>query len=131
VFLLFSFHFFFISILFLGNVFQFSGSIVQWVVPASGSYVILANGAEGGLSFYDGFGGPGASMQGIFELLAGQTLSILVGGQPLSSSGFPAGGGGTFVALGANYTNSTPLIVAGGGGGIYSNSLNCGNVQIS
>jgi hypothetical protein len=102
---------------------------VQWVVPASGSYVILASGAEGGFDYY-GAGGPGASMQGIFELLAGQTLSILVGGQPLSSSGYPAGGGGTFVALGANYTNSTPLIVAGGGGGVYGNNLDCGNVQI-
>ncbi len=29
------------------------------------------------------------------------------------------GGGGTFVALGSDYTTATPLIVAGGGGGAY------------
>jgi hypothetical protein len=29
---------------------------------------------------------------------------------------FPAGGGGSFVALGASLSTATPLIVAGGGG---------------
>jgi hypothetical protein len=30
-----------------------------------------------------------------------------------------AGGGGTFVALGSNFATATPLIVAGGGAGVY------------
>jgi hypothetical protein len=32
----------------------------------------------------------------------------------------PGGGGGSYVANGANYTTATPMIVAGGGGGSYS-----------
>jgi hypothetical protein len=65
-------------------------------------------------------------MQGVFALVAGETLSILVGQQAGASvSKIPAGGGGTFVALGANYTTATPLLVAGGGAGVY-NSAACG-----
>ena len=58
-------------------------------------------------------------MTGTFNVTPGQELSILVGQEP-SGSGYPAGGGGTYVALGANYTSATPLIVAGGGGGCYT-----------
>jgi hypothetical protein len=93
---------------------------VQWVVPATGAYQILAKGAQG--CAYSGLnGGRGASMQGVFSLTAGQTLSILVGQQPCATTiVYPGGGGGSFVALGASYTTATPLIVAGGGGGVYS-----------
>jgi hypothetical protein len=100
-------------------VFFATGSIVQWTVPVSGSYTILAKGAQGCAT--TGYvGGMGASMQGVFWFTAGQVLSILVGEQPVASSSFPGGGGGSFVALGSSFTTATPLLVAGGGGGVYS-----------
>jgi hypothetical protein len=41
-------------------------------------------------------GGLGASLQGVFYLFAGQSLSILVGQQPCrSGTKYPGGGGGT------------------------------------
>ena len=104
----------------LGSSFSATGTIVQWVVPATGPYSIVARGAQGCAS--SGLlGGRGASMQGIFSLTAGETLSILVGQQPCATTTlYPGGGGGSFVALGANYATATPLVVAGGGGGVYS-----------
>ena len=98
--------------------FSYSGSIVTWSVPSTGSYIISANGAQG-CAYTSLSGCLGASMQGVFALTAGQTLSILVGQQPCASTTlYPGGGGGTFVALGASYTTATPLLVAGGGGGM-------------
>ena len=96
--------------------FSYTGSITSWVVPATGSYTITAVGAQGGGA--SGIGGLGASMQGVFSLTAGQTLTILVGQQGIQTGSFPSGGGGTFVALGASYTTATPLIVAAGGAGV-------------
>jgi hypothetical protein len=97
-----------------------TGSIIQWVVPSTGSYVIFAAGAQGAFTA-GSLGGSGATMQGVFALVAGQTLSILVGKQPTSPTTlYPAGGGGSFVALGASYSTATPLIVAGGGGAGYN-----------
>jgi hypothetical protein len=98
---------------------------VQWTVPATGSYTIFAKGAAGSGSFNSG--GAGASMQGTFNLVSNQVLSILVGEQrpTITTTTTRSGGGGTFVALGADYTTATPLIVAGGGGG---NAYNYGGL---
>jgi hypothetical protein len=100
--------------------FAYSGSIVNWTVPACvTSITITAKGASGG--YYPGYTpGYGASMTGTFAVTPGQVLSILVGQSPGSCSCFPGGGGGTFVALGGTYSSATPMIVAGGGGGAYS-----------
>ena len=89
--------------------------IQEWIVPQTGQYRILANGAQGG-----GTGGLGARMQGDFNLTQGQKLFIVVGQQGLGAVDGNAcgGGGGSFVATGsATYTTATALIVAGGGGG--------------
>ncbi|NCU77329.1 MAG: hypothetical protein EBV59_10410, partial [Synechococcaceae bacterium WB7_1C_051] len=89
--------------------------IQEWIVPQTGLYRILANGAQGG-----GNGGLGARMQGDFNLTQGQKLFIVVGQQGLGAQDGNAcgGGGGSFVATGnATYTTSTAVIVAGGGGG--------------
>jgi hypothetical protein len=89
--------------------------IQEWIVPQTGLYRILANGAQGG-----GNGGLGARMQGDFNLTQGQKLFIVVGQQGLGAQDGNAcgGGGGTFVATGnATYTTATAVIVAGGGGG--------------
>ena len=98
--------------------FDYTGAITTWTVPAGvTSVTINAKGAQGGTS--TGTGGLGANMTGTFAVTPGQVLSILAGQQP-AVNGYPGGGGGTFVALGASYATSTPLIVAGGGSGAQS-----------
>ncbi len=88
--------------------------IQRTVVPYSGSYFIAAAGASGGDGYEDSgsSGGGGANMSGYFELLAGDTLNIVVGQKGTTSQG-GGGGGGTFVWL----SNGDLLIAAGGGGG--------------
>lgn len=83
--------------------FAYSGTIVNWTVPATGQYILSADGAQGGSS-----GGFGAKIKGTFNLTQGHILQILVGQSPTSG-----GGGGSFIY---NSTNSTLLIGAGGGG---------------
>jgi hypothetical protein len=62
---------------------------VNWIVPDSGLYTITAKGAQGGAR--PGYtSGLGASMQGVFSLAFGQTLSILVGEKPIDAQ-YPGG----------------------------------------
>ena len=89
-----------------------NNGIQEFVVPLTGTYIIEASGASGGDG--NGYqGGYGARMQGEFFLQAGDIINVLVG-QKGNSEGYSggSGGGGTFVTV-----NSTPYIVAGGGGG--------------
>ena len=99
-----------------------TGTIQEWIVPQTGQYRITAVGARGAGSN----GGRGAKMSGVFVLIKGEVLKILVG--QIGTVGtwqrnvqeryyLPGGGGGTFVVK----SDNTPLIVAGGGGG-YSGS---------
>ena len=95
--------------------------IQHWIVPYSGDYKIEAIGAAGGYDSGSGshrYRGRGAKMIGIFSLMKGETIKILVGQEGgINRVGRSAGGGGaTFVVRGSN----TPLIIAGGGGGIES-----------
>jgi hypothetical protein len=94
--------------------FTYTGSLVDFRVPATGSYQIVAYGAQGG-SAVDGTlvspGGLGAEVGGDFDLTAGEELQIAVGGS--GADGSRAGGGGSFVVA----PGKTPLIIAGGGGG--------------
>jgi hypothetical protein len=100
--------------------FNYSGSIVNWTVPNGVTSVnIDARGASGGYQS-TGVAGKGAQMTGTYAVTPGQVLSILVGQSPGLTTLYPAGGGGTFVADGANYATATPLIAAGGGGGAYA-----------
>lgn len=99
--------------------FNYSGSIVNWTVPATGVYRITAIGANGGGNFpflYDWFyrarAGSGAMISGDIVLTANSQISILVGGVGASNDLAGAGGGGSFVSR-----NNQPLVVAGGGGG--------------
>jgi len=94
--------------------------IQEWVVPASGSYLITARGASGGrgkagnaLANNPGYG---ARLTGTFALTAGTILRIVVGqdGQnQQNTDGGGGGGGGTFVVT----STGTILLIAGGGGG--------------
>jgi hypothetical protein len=104
--------------------FPYTGSIVNWVVPATGFYLISARGAQGGPSNSGQGGGKGAFIQGVFNLTRNSVLSILVGERPAGGCcGGGGGGGGTFVALGSQYQSAAPLLVAGGGGGAYSGAV--------
>ena len=100
-----------------GQVTLVSG-IQHWFVPYTASYKIEAVGAAGGYDRYSNsrqYRGRGARMIGIFSLVKGETIKILVGqeGGINRVSVTAGGGGGTFVVRGSN----TPLIIAGGGGG--------------
>lgn len=112
--------------------FSATGSIVTFTVPTTGVYTITAFGAEGGTNsgVVDNSPGLGAEVSGEFDLTAGETLDILVGGQGgngYDADGGGGGGGGSFVVL-ANVPScsgtatipscpDTPLAIAGGGGG--------------
>jgi hypothetical protein len=98
--------------------FTYSGSLVDFTVPTTDSYQILAFGAQGGSGAFMGFvstGGQGAEIGGDFSLTRGEMLQIAVGGAggDGSSSEDGGGGGGSFVVGPGN----TPLVIAGGGGG--------------
>ena len=118
-----------------------SGVIQSWTVPETGTYFIKAGGAPGGnhktnYGDYPGdfIGGRGAIKQGLFSLIKGTALNIVVGqkggnsvevkggeqttvrAEVLSKSrednAGSGGGGGTFI-----YTTASILLLAAGGGG--------------
>jgi hypothetical protein len=98
--------------------FIYTGKIVTYTVPETGTYRITAFGAQGGSASFSsgsinvvGPGGRGAEIGGDFSLTAGEMLEIAVGGA--GGSGDGGGGGGSFVVGPGN----TPLVIAGGGGG--------------
>ncbi|GAB5390144.1 MAG: hypothetical protein Alpg2KO_31120 [Alphaproteobacteria bacterium] len=97
--------------------FNVSNGIQQLTVPETGTWRIVATGAQGG-----GFstnlqeGGAAAVITADVPLTRGDTLYMLVGQAGACPSGVShscTGGGGTFVYL----DTSTPLVIAGGGGG--------------
>ena len=98
--------------------------IQEWTVPASGSYIIEAFGAEGGNGYSNSsIGGRGARIKGTFSLSQGQVIMIIVGQMGGSAQYVGGGGGGSFVWISG--ITSNPLIAAGGGGGGgHSNSYN-------
>ena len=95
--------------------FTYTGSLVTFTVPVTGTYQIVAFGAQGGSNSLDP-GGMGAEIGGDFDLTAGDKLQIAVGGAGGNSrqtAPILAGGdGGSFVVG----PGTTPLIIAGGGG---------------
>lgn len=102
--------------------FTYTGSLVDFTVPATGSYQITAFGAQGG-NTNNGLGGRGAEIGGDFSLTAGEVIEIAVGGAGASTSfsnGGGGGGGGSFVVGPGNM----PLVIAGGGGGAGTNIFN-------
>ena len=98
--------------------FGFAGGIVDYTVLTSGTYDVVAAGAQGGSDHYSP-GGMGAILGGDIFLTSGTVLKIAVGGQGGTGSCCnispvdAGGGGGSFVV----YSNNTPLLIAGGGGG--------------
>jgi hypothetical protein len=94
--------------------FTYTGSLVDFTVPTTGSYQIQAFGAQGGnIAGVGSGGGLGAEIGGDFTLNAGEVLQIAVGGQGADGTFSGGGGGGSFVVGPGN----TPLVIAGAGGG--------------
>jgi hypothetical protein len=97
------------------TVFSYSGKLQTFTVPTTGTYDIVAEGAQGGFSDSESVPGKGAEVGGEFQLTAGEMLSIVAGGQGQQANFSGGGSGGSFVypatALGQ------PLLAAGGGGG--------------
>ena len=93
--------------------FSFLGTPETFVVPTCATKITVeVRGAQGGTSLGGSLGGLGALVQGTIPVTPGSTLTIVVGEQPPSATYANGGGGGSYVAMG-----STPLFVAGGGGG--------------
>lgn len=96
--------------------FQFSGSIENWIVPQGITQITIeARGAQGG-SCSTHQGGLGAQIIGQVNVTPGESLKILVGGQGISVCDAAGGGGGSFVST----QDNIPLVVAGGGSGAAS-----------
>jgi hypothetical protein len=79
------------------TVFNYTGAIVDYTVPATGVYDIVAYGGQGGENFPN-LGGYGAEVGGDVTLAEGTVLAIVVAGGG-SNAGFAlgSGGGGSFV----------------------------------
>src|ERR1700730_8459100 len=76
--------------------FTYTGSLVTFTVPITGTYQILAFGAQGGSGagcsvciapVHIGPGGRGAEIGGDFLLTAGEILQIAVGGAGVDNTG--------------------------------------------
>lgn len=98
--------------------FAYTGGSQSFVVPAGVSTLqVTASGAAGGS------GGLGGMVIATVSVSAGETLTMLVGGQGgLRSAGFNGGGGVTGDGYGGGGSSNvkrggTQLVIAGGGGG--------------
>ncbi|TQR44228.1 glycine-rich protein [Paenibacillus popilliae] len=99
-------------------------------VPATGTYTLEAWGAEGGTS---GYGGKGGYAKGTITLNAGETLTVMVGGQTGTNGGgsghgrsTDSGGGASDIRKGGTAL-SNRILVAGGGGGYGGGSTKGGD----
>lgn len=102
----------------LSEPFSFSVQIgiQSFKIPGDGNYRITAYGPTG-VNVNDNVG-KGAVIQAEFNLDAASTVWILVGQKSVyaGTHDWQGGSGGTFVAIGENYSSAQPVIVAGGGG---------------
>jgi len=99
-----------------------TGVAVTYSVPTTGLYDIVAYGGQGGGSSSSLYpGGNGAEIGGLFNLMAGESLTVIAGGAGCCG-GYGAqsgtGGGGSFVSAPGNVL----LVAAGGGGGAGNGS---------
>lgn len=113
-----------------------ANGIQTWTVPTTGTYTIIARGAQGAPASATA-GGVGAIMQGDFALTQGQKINIVVGQTARVPPARPgrngSGGGGTFVVKSNVSTPSTAdiLVIAGGGGGCGTAFLPNANASIT
>lgn len=107
------------------EVFNYTGFDQQWVVPLGVSQVFIdVFGAQGGTSTTPGAGGLGGKVRAVLNVTPGETLFLMVGGQPTTRVALygNAGNGGT------NASSTTNISMAGGGmSAVYRNSINMAN----
>jgi hypothetical protein len=108
---------------FKGNIYSgYPYAFQNYVIPASGWYLIEANGAQGGFAG-SRIGGKGAQTAAYFNLLAGDTLIPSPGAQGapgVFAGNFgnnPSGGGGGGASGIVLQRTHQLLVMAGGGGG--------------
>jgi hypothetical protein len=93
----------------------------SWTVPTTGLYRVDVWGGQGGfgtnINGVRFLGGLGAEVAGDFQLVAGETLSILVGAEGENRGGQPFGGGGGDASAVFLFGEVVPLLMAGAGGG--------------
>ena len=107
--------------------------IQTWVVPTTGTYMLVAAGAAGAAysTFTPGYG---IVVSNTYTFQAGQIVVISVGQMPYGcqSFGFGPGGGGTTLSMYAaagpfqSAAQHTPILVAGGGGGVGTGGTRTG-----
>jgi hypothetical protein len=104
--------------------------ILQWTVPSTGTYNLVAAGANGTASTWVSTVGLGVIVTNSVSLTKNDIIHILIGQRGTGNTG--SGGGGTFIVKynGGSLTSAasyTPLLIAGGGGGAaYTGSPNGG-----
>jgi hypothetical protein len=90
--------------------FNYTGGVVDYIIPLTGTYDIVAAGAQGGGGISVG-GGYGAVASGDILLTAGTELEIAVAGAGLSGdygAYYGGGGGGSFVFEPGSEQSVTP-----------------------
>jgi hypothetical protein len=100
--------------------YSYTGAMQSFVVATTGSYNILALGAEGGGDYVAG--GKGAKVGGDFALTAGHTIQVAVGGKGVNTTSGNVGGGGGGGSFIYDLTAALLLLAAGGGGGAVANT---------
>ncbi|MGO9468005.1 MAG: PEP-CTERM sorting domain-containing protein [Isosphaeraceae bacterium] len=108
-----------------GITFNFTGTIVEYTIPVTGTYTITAAGAQGAGSYNDygtAYGGAGALASADVSLTAGTVLEIVVGGAGVFG-GYDTGGGGGGGSFVFETGARLPLMVGGGGGGAGWNTF--------
>jgi pyruvate/2-oxoglutarate dehydrogenase complex dihydrolipoamide acyltransferase (E2) component len=94
-------------------VFAVTGTVQTFAVPASGTFVVEAAGAQGGNGAAPGL--PGARVSGMFHLRHGEQLKIVVGRRGLSGA-VGVRGGDSLVWTGADLPNPIKLLLSARGG---------------
>ena len=106
-------------------VFNYTGTNQQWVVPLGVTQVFIdVFGAQGGTSITPGNGGLGGKMRAVINVTPGETLLLMVGGQPTSRLAVYGNGGNG----GSNSANVSNQSMAGGGmSGVFRTSITMAN----
>ena len=109
--------------------YTYTGAFQSYTVPAGVTQMtITAIGAAGGTLTANGFhlGGFGASMRGVFTVVPGNVLKIMVGGKGFPDPSTSGGGGASGVSIAG-----AVAIVAGGGGGVDFQQPTYANIHAS
>ena len=100
-----------------------------WIVPATGRYKIEVYGAAGGTGHGgNGAGCNGAYVYGQYDLVIGDSLTIVAGGKGNAGSGYNGGQGGSASVV---VKGGSALLIAGGGGGGGWSDQTCSGGQAS